>query len=193
MIKQVFILLSFVTLCSCNQNKDNNEIESQVVTSDSIQQNDSINNGTKSLVKAPGFNFLDVHQKKYSLDDFKGNYIYIDAWATWCGPCLKQIPYMKQLEEKYKDAPIKFVSISLDAESDKDKWQKFVVENQMSGIQLFGSDKAQFAIDYQIEYIPRFILIDKEGNLMMEDAPAPMSNDGNGINTDLVATLDKLK
>ena len=49
-----------------------------------------------------------------SLEDFKGRYVYIDVWATWCGPCKKEIPYLKAIEEKFHNRNIEFVSISVD-------------------------------------------------------------------------------
>lgn len=52
--------------------------------------------------EAPDFNYPDMKGKMYSLKDFKGKYVYIDVWATWCGPCCKEIPYLKELEKKMR-------------------------------------------------------------------------------------------
>lgn len=57
-----------------------------------------------------------------SLDDFRGKYVYIDVWATWCGPCRGEIPHLQKVEHKYHGKNIEFVSISVD--QDKDKWKK---------------------------------------------------------------------
>ena len=48
---------------------------------------------------SPNFNCTDLSGKKVSLSDFKGKYVYIDIWATWCGPCQREIPHLQKLEE----------------------------------------------------------------------------------------------
>lgn len=110
-----------------------------------------------------------------SLDDLKGKYVYIDVWATWCGPCKYEIPFLKEVERKFHDKNIEFVSISIDQKKDHQTWKEFVTENQMVGTQLFADNdwKSQFVQDYVIEGIPRFILLDTEGNIISADAPRP--------------------
>ncbi|VAW24000.1 hypothetical protein MNBD_BACTEROID04-1687, partial [hydrothermal vent metagenome] len=110
-----------------------------------------------------------------SLDDLKGKFVYVDVWATWCGPCKREIPYLKELEGKYRGKKIEFVSISVDKSADHDKWQKMVKEKELKGIQLF-SDKdwdSDFVKEYLIKGIPRFILIDPNGNIVNSNAPRP--------------------
>ena len=108
-----------------------------------------------------------------SLDDLKGKYVYIDVWATWCGPCKQQIPYLQQIEHEYKDKNIAFVSISTDRQNKYDAWRRMIEERQMSGIQLFAGTDYSFQQEYQISSIPRFLLIDPEGNIVNADAPRP--------------------
>lgn len=112
-----------------------------------------------------------------SLKDLKGKYVYIDVWATWCGPCIAEIPSLKEIEQKYHDKNIAFVSISIDKESAYEKWKKMVVEKELGGIQLLADNdwKSQFVQDYKINGIPRFILIDPNGNIINPDAPRPSS------------------
>ncbi|MEM9680349.1 MAG: TlpA disulfide reductase family protein, partial [Bacteroidota bacterium] len=117
-----------------------------------------------------------------SLSDLKGKYVYVDVWATWCGPCKREIPSLKQLESKYHDRNIEFVSISVDdaRRSGSDEkayasWKKMVADKSLGGIQLF-SDKAwksDFMQSYKVGSIPRFILIDPDGNIVSPDAPRP--------------------
>ncbi|MCF6222153.1 MAG: TlpA family protein disulfide reductase [Flavobacteriaceae bacterium] len=113
-----------------------------------------------------------------SLDDLKGKYVYIDVWATWCGPCIAEIPALKSTEEKYRNKNIAFVSMSIDKKKDYDKWRTMVVEKELSGIQLFAPNdwKSDFVSDYGIMGIPRFILIDPEGNIVNANAPRPSSD-----------------
>ncbi|MBL4939569.1 MAG: TlpA family protein disulfide reductase [Lutibacter sp.] len=110
-----------------------------------------------------------------SLDDLKGKYVYVDVWATWCGPCKREIPFLKDIEKKYHGKNIEFVSISVDKAKDHDKWLKMVKEKELKGIQLF-SDKdweSDFVKGYLIKGIPRFILIDPTGTIVNSNAPRP--------------------
>lgn len=108
-----------------------------------------------------------------SLDDFKGKYVYIDIWATWCRPCLAQIPALKDLEAEYKDKNIAFVSISSDKIEKHKAWRDMIAEKEMTGVQLFLGEDQSFMQDYQIGNIPRFILIDPDGNIDNANAPRP--------------------
>lgn len=113
---------------------------------------------------APDFKYPDMKGKMYSLKDFKGKYVYIDVWATWCAPCCKEIPYLKELEKKMKKRKIVFVSISCD--ENPLIWKKMVKEKKMRGIQLYMGSEMDFRKAYGITSIPRFILLDKEGKIV---------------------------
>ena len=137
---------------------------------------------------SPKFNYPDPNGKMVSLDDFKGKYVYVDVWATWCAPCKREIPYLKELYKEYKNKDIVFVSLSIDKPEDKEKWLKMIKDENMNWVQIFG-DKAwntQFVRDYGIRGIPRFILIDKEGNILNPDAPRPSSQQLKAV----LSTLD---
>ncbi len=121
------------------------------------------------------FTYKDQNDKDVSFSDFKGKYVYIDAWATWCAPCKQQIPYIKQLEKDLHGKNIQFVSISLDKPKDHDKWKKFIEDQELTGVQLF-SDNAfdtRIARDYKINAIPRFLLFDPEGKIIDAEAKRP--------------------
>ncbi|MFD2726031.1 TlpA family protein disulfide reductase [Hyunsoonleella rubra] len=110
-----------------------------------------------------------------SLEDFKGKYVYIDVWATWCGPCVREIPSLKKVEKQFHDKNIEFVSISIDKEKDFEKWKTMVQDRELGGTQLFADSdwKSQFVQEYEIKGIPRFILIDPQGNILDANAPRP--------------------
>ena len=110
-----------------------------------------------------------------SLDDFRGKYVYIDVWATWCGPCKEEIPFLKEVEKKYHDKNIEFISISIDKLKDKNKWKRMVENLNLTGVQLLADNafKSQFVQDYLITGIPRFILLDPKGNIITSTAPRP--------------------
>lgn len=115
--------------------------------------------------------YYDMEGKAVSLEDLKGKYLYIDVWATWCGPCRQEIPHLKKLEEQFHGKNIHFVSISLDAR--RKDWMAMVEKEQLGGIQLLGGPEAQIAIDYKINGIPRFLLFDRDGKLINNNMPRP--------------------
>lgn len=120
-------------------------------------------------------NYENYNGETTSLEDLKGKYVYIDVWATWCGPCKAEIPFLKTIEKKYHNKNINFVSISVDKVKDHDKWLKMVKEKKMKGYQLFADNNwnSVFVKDYLIFGIPRFILIDPKGNIVNSNAPRP--------------------
>lgn len=124
---------------------------------------------------SPDFNFEDINGKKVALKSLRGKYVYIDVWATWCVPCLAEIPSLKNLEHDFKEKNIHFVSLSVDRLADKAKWASYVKNNKLGGIQVF-SDKsfnADFVKKFNINAIPRFILIDPNGKIVSGEANRP--------------------
>lgn len=126
---------------------------------------------------APSFDYENHKGGKTKLEDLRGKYVYIDVWATWCGPCRAEIPHLKKVEEKYHGKNIEFVSISVDTDKDYDKWKKFVTEKQLGGIQLFADKNwnSDFIKAFGVDSIPRFILIGPDGKVIKADAPRPSS------------------
>ncbi|MBD8487754.1 TlpA family protein disulfide reductase [Echinicola sp. CAU 1574] len=140
----------------------------------------------------PGFKFEyeDVEGNMVSFDSFKGKVVYLDIWATWCGPCIKQIPSLKKLEEELHGEDIVFLSVSIDALKDKQKWKNFVKEKDLKGVQLM-ADKAWesgLVKNYEIKGIPRFMIFDKQGNIVTTDAMRPSQE---GLKEQLVELLKK--
>lgn len=124
---------------------------------------------------APDFEFENVHGAKVRLSSLKGKYVYIDVWATWCGPCKREIPALTAIEEKFAGKNIHFISLSVDRQSDKEKWQDFVKEKQLKGEQLITDNdfNADFIKNFNINAIPRFILIGPDGKIVSARAKRP--------------------
>lgn len=125
--------------------------------------------------KSPLFNYEDIDGNKVALADLKGKYIYIDVWATWCKPCIAQIPDLKQLEHDYRNENIAFVSISVDKPKAKEKWKAMVKKKGLAGIQLFADNgfDSEFIDTFGISSIPSFILIDPEGKIVQRRTSKP--------------------
>ncbi len=124
---------------------------------------------------SPDFKGEDINGKQMSLRDFRGKYVYIDIWATWCGPCQRELPFLKKLEEKYRERNITFVSLSVD--TDKAKWEARVKSGELCGTQLLIGRGTKFQKDYRINGIPRFILLDPNGRIVNPDMTRPSSED----------------
>ncbi|HPA31468.1 MAG TPA: TlpA disulfide reductase family protein, partial [Bacteroidia bacterium] len=121
---------------------------------------------------SPDFSLQDIKGKTFSLSDFKGKVVYIDVWATWCGPCKAEMPFMKKIQEDLKGKDVAFIGIC--AWDKQENWKKYIEENKMQGTQLFAPDRAlPFLKEYDIKGIPRFILLDKEGKIVEADAARP--------------------
>jgi thiol-disulfide isomerase/thioredoxin len=127
----------------------------------------------KPGASAMNFTYPDITGKPVSLSDFKGKIVFVDVWATWCGPCKKEIPYLQALEEEFHNKDIVFMSVSVDVEKDKEIWKKFVVDQKLGGVQLMAGGRSKIAMDYKINGIPRFMLFDKDGNIIDVDAARP--------------------
>ncbi len=136
---------------------------------------------------SPLFDYENAKGGKTKLEDLRGKYVYIDVWATWCGPCRAEIPFLKKAEEKYHGKNIEFVSISVDVAKDHEKWATFVKDKQLGGTQLFADNNwnSSFIKAFAIESIPRFILIDPKGKIVDADALRPS-------NPALLTLLDEL-
>ena len=135
---------------------------------------------------SPDFKAQDINGTEYTLADFRGKYVYIDMWATWCGPCKRELPYLKALEKEFEDAQIVFVGLSID--KDKQAWEKMVGTGGLTGVQLYLGTQSKFQEAYRIEGIPHFILLDKEGRIIdnnmtrpSEEATAQTLRNLNGI------------
>ena len=126
---------------------------------------------------SPSFDYDNYKGGKTKLEDFKGKYVYLDIWATWCGPCIAEIPFLKKVEERYHDKNIAFVSISIDKLKDLEKWKTMVNKRELGGVQLFANNdwNSDFIKAYGINSIPRFILIDPTGKIVSADTSRPSS------------------
>ena len=121
---------------------------------------------------APGFQLQNMKGEAISLEELKGNIVYLDFWASWCRPCIDEIPYFKKLQDEFEQENVKFVSIGID--SKKENLQKLIDMHQLGGIHLFETDKEDMLKrKYAIEGIPRYVLIDREGNIVEKDAARP--------------------
>jgi len=118
--------------------------------------------------RAPNFELKDSNGKVFHLSDFKNKIIFIDVWASWCGPCVANIPKWNDLVEKYSgNNEFQFLSVSID--DNVSDWAKAEAKFKPYGLKLIadvGGYKSVFAKSFELHVIPAYISIDKEGNIL---------------------------
>lgn len=114
------------------------------------------------------FSQKDTAGIEVSLSSFKGKYVLIDFWASWCGPCRQENPNVVNAFQKYKENDFTVLGISLDQPNAKDKWLKAIYDDQLTWTHL--SDlkfwNNEVAKAYGIQAIPQNYLLDKEGKII---------------------------
>ncbi|MCY3869623.1 MAG: redoxin domain-containing protein [Gemmatimonadetes bacterium] len=131
--------------------------EKKVVTIDELISEAQI----KKSIPAPDFQAETLEGEKVSLSDYQGKVLILDFWATWCGPCLAELPYFQELVNLYKNDPsVAFLTISQDRS--KDVARKFIEQKGYTFPVIFDTGIGQL---FEVEGIPLLIVIDKEGNI----------------------------
>lgn len=122
---------------------------------------------------APDFTAYDTNGKAVKLSSLKGKVVYVDFWATWCGPCRQQFPAERELHKKFEANPnVVFLLVSTDSKTDP--WTAFLDKEKLPGTNLWAGDQyASIANTYNITGIPRFLLIGKDGKIASSNARRP--------------------
>lgn len=119
---------------------------------------------------APDFTLKDKNGKEVSLSDFKGKYVYLDFWATWCGPCLQEMKVVPELHKAYGNK-IVFISISID--DDIEKMKTFLEKNPKYEWIFLYTGKSKLKDEYEIRTVPSYFLIGPDGNFVESPAERP--------------------
>lgn len=120
-----------------------------------------------------GITLLDRDGNTVDFSSFRGKYVYVDLWASWCGPCCKEVPFLQKLEKELSDSNVIFVSISCD--SSTAPWLKKMQQLSMHGNQLIDTT-GDLNRKLNIRGIPHFLIYDPQGNLHTYNAPRPSSS-----------------
>jgi thiol-disulfide isomerase/thioredoxin len=119
---------------------------------------------------APEFEVSDMAGRKFKLSDYRGKYVLLDFWATWCGPCLGEIPYLKKAHEEFKDRS-DFVMISLSIDQTVNAPREFLKKNDLPWVQGYAGNESGTNVSgqYGVEGIPALFLVSPEGKLIESD------------------------
>lgn len=130
--------------------------------------------------------FKNERGEDVKLSELKGKVVYLDFWASWCGPCKAQFPYTGELKEYFKGRDVVFAYVSLD--ENKESWETAKEKFHLTGLHNLadGAWNAKEAKEYGVQGIPAYFLIDKQGNFATDDTPRPSQKD------ELIALIEAL-
>lgn len=128
----------------------------------------------KNNYKIPSFSLPNIEGKIISIDEFKGKYVLLDFWASWCGPCRQESPYLVKAFNRFKNKNFTIVGVSLD--DDKDAWLNAIAKDNLTWTHLsdlkgWESKASQL---FQINAIPFNLLIDPQGNVIASELRGEM-------------------
>ena len=126
---------------------------------------------------APDFTLDDLDGQPVSLSQFKGQVVLLDFWASWCIPCINDLPYLRKVKEKTADWPVVFVNISLDV--DEAAWREAIDKHEIKGVHVRAGLSSDATKSYQVMGIPSYYLVDSQGLIV----------EGRGLRGDTDATV----
>ena len=110
---------------------------------------------------APEFTLDDLDGQPVSLSQFKGQVVLLDFWASWCVPCIGDLPFLREAKEKMDGWPVVFLNISIDG--DEDDWREAIDKHKIEGVHVRAGSASEVAKSYQVMGVPSYYLVDLQG------------------------------
>lgn len=136
--------------------------------------------------EAPDFTLVDINGEEVSLSDFRDKVVYLDFWASWCGPCMREVPHAKELKKRFEgEENLVFLYVSVD--EDEQAWRRTVEQHNIQGVHLnVPGMRHEIAQSYNVQGVPSFFIIDKDGVIHNNNPSRPS---GSTIDEELRAIL----
>lgn len=166
-INFIFLFLFLFAFASCNNSNSKQELnkKEQKITSHKISTNEAAvtNSVVDSTLLAPDFSYPSLNGGVFTLSEHRGKIIVLNIWATWCGPCIKEIPDFIELQNEFRDKNVEFIGISVD-EKGLEVVRPFVRKHNINYRVLL--DKEGTILDkYPIQGLPDTYVINKQGEV----------------------------
>ena len=191
-IDKYYLQDSYLSMSNANWNKiesliDHQEIYKMLRKLDNIhkaQLDKTLNQEANLLDPILASNSEEFYHQLF--DQYKGKYVYIDFWATWCGPCKSEMAVSKQLQKNYEGKDIVFLYLC--CASDKTSWTNYIKSEQLSGAHYFINHDEQNYLSsfFEIRGYPTYAVLDPKGNLIDNNPPRPSSQNINNYLDDLL-------
>ena len=192
----IVICLSLITVCCTNGKKHKVDNQSDVITVSDTKDTLAVQQDTiveEKIVFIENWEQYKTIEELVEYQDFKNNVLYIDLWGVYCGPCVKEFSYTKDLKARYKDKPVKFVYICdgpdtasikrkdiLDPKLIMEQWKTIIYKFELEGYHIPKSRSMHRSImsikGFKGTMSPNYILVNKNG-VILPNAPRPSSGD----------------
>ena len=155
MKKILFTLACAAMVCACDARHNNAAVNNSESTT-RVEQEDA------DAMMAPDFTLNDIYGMPLTLSSFRGTYVVLDFWGSWCPWCIKGIPEMKKYYQKYSG---KFEIIGIDCNDPVEKWKAAVANYDMPWKHVYNPKGSRLAQQYDIQGYPTKIIIDPQGRV----------------------------
>lgn len=131
--------------------------------------------------------FVDSDGRSVTLAEFKGQVVVLNLWATWCAPCVKEMPTLAALQKAYEGKPVKVVAVSVDGAASTDKAKAFIAQNAPLAFYQNVDLKLPFALAPPAQEFPTTLIYDKAGMQRLR-----MTGDADWSTADAKAVIDRM-
>ncbi|WP_315117145.1 redoxin domain-containing protein [uncultured Clostridium sp.] len=156
----ILALLILASVVVVNYNSKKNSQANDVRVESEVETKDKSEDKEPKKVEAIDFKLQDIDGKEISLSEFKGKKVFLNFWASWCGPCKIEMPHMQTLYEETKDKDI--VILAVNVGESKDKVKSFIEKNKYTFPVLLDTNQ-EISLQYGISAFPTSFFIDEEG------------------------------
>ena len=180
----IFIIFAVASLVLYKQNEKELETKERVVASffAKFRKYDE-------TVYIPNAEIIGPGGRTYKLkDDFEGEYLILNIWATWCGPCVKELPELQKIQRLLGDGQYRVLAVSVNAQSEIDSIVKFIKKYNVESVAGFHDYKGEIQKNLPLKNLPTTYILNPKGRILYE-----ITGDGRWTNPQIISFLKFLK